>query len=103
MRKPLWFLALWFLWWCELLFLPALIVAGVVWLATPVIPDVWWFVASCALTAAGAGWFTIRMARDNPPWPRCFACEYDLTGLPAHTPHCPECGFPIEHSATSAG
>ncbi len=35
----------------------------------------------------------------QPEPSRCLACEYDLTGLPARTFRCPECGSLIDPSA----
>ncbi len=103
MRKPLWFLALHFLIWCGVFFLPALLLTGLLSLAITLASEIWWLAVSAAFMATGAAWFTVRIARDNPPWPRCSVCEYDLRGLPAHTPNCPECGSPIGQSNTSAG
>ncbi len=103
MRTPLWSLPFFFLIWCGVLFYPVFVATGLLWqLAFPLVSEIWWVAVSAAFVATGAAWFTVRIARDNPPWLRCSVCEYDLTGLPAHTPNCPECGSPIGQSNISA-
>ena len=65
------------------------------------------FVAIGLLWVVGLPWYlavrykiTHGLLELKQPEPsRCLACEYDLTGLPARTFRCPECGSLIDPSA----
>jgi len=51
----------------------------------------------CAGAVWIAGMAVLQYHRLKPPKAsepnKCYGCDYDLTGLPLHKPHCPECGL----------
>ncbi len=100
-RKPNSSLVIHFLIWWPLLFVPAGLLTVLIAAAVPSTPDLLLISLPFVLSAAVTARLTFRIAHDNPPWPRCTGCEYDISGLPANTSRCPECGTLLDASVGS--